>query len=70
MLYDLEPDRSVTGGAWYNDQEFESEFVDILNQQCLKLLQSKVANKPATDNRIGLHLYYLCNNTFSNNNSV
>ena len=33
MLYHLEPDRSVTGGAWYSDQDFESEFVDILNQQ-------------------------------------
>ncbi|KAJ8309487.1 hypothetical protein KUTeg_014361 [Tegillarca granosa] len=28
MLYNLEPDRSVTGGAWYSDQDFESEFVE------------------------------------------
>lgn len=38
MLYDLEPDSSVTGGAWYQDQDFESEFVDILNQQCHRFL--------------------------------
>lgn len=38
MLYDLEPDTSVTGGAWYQDQDFESEFVDILNQQCHRFL--------------------------------
>lgn len=38
MLYNLEPDRSVTGGAWYQDQDFEAEFVDVLNQQCLRFL--------------------------------
>jgi DNA-directed RNA polymerase III subunit RPC6 len=42
MLYDLEPDRSVTGGAWYCDQDFEAEFVDVLNQQCYRYLQQKL----------------------------
>ncbi|XP_064602738.1 DNA-directed RNA polymerase III subunit RPC6-like isoform X2 [Liolophura sinensis] len=41
MLYNLEPDRTVTGGAWYSDQDFESEFVEVLNQQCFKYLQQK-----------------------------
>ncbi|XP_055715947.1 probable DNA-directed RNA polymerase III subunit RPC6 [Phlebotomus papatasi] len=41
MLYNLDPDRSVTGGAWYQDQDFESEFVDVLNQQCLRYLQMR-----------------------------
>ncbi|XP_018331669.1 probable DNA-directed RNA polymerase III subunit RPC6 [Agrilus planipennis] len=41
MLYDLEPDSSVTGGAWYQDQDFESEFVDVLNQQCQRFLVQK-----------------------------
>lgn len=41
-MYNLQPDRSVTGGAWYSDQDFESEFVEVLNQQCFKFLQSKV----------------------------
>lgn len=45
MLYNLQPDRSVTGGAWYSDQDFESEFVEVLNQQCFKFLQSKVSAK-------------------------
>lgn len=45
MLYNLQPDRSVTGGAWYSDQDFESEFVEVLNQQCFKFLQSKVSDK-------------------------
>lgn len=42
MLYNVQPDRSVTGGAWYSDQDFESEFVEVLNQQCFKFLQTKV----------------------------
>lgn len=41
MLYSLEPDSSVTGGAWYNDQDFEAEFVDVLNQQCYRFLHQK-----------------------------
>lgn len=41
MLYDLEPDSTVTGGAWYQDQEFESEFVDVLSQQCKRYLAEK-----------------------------
>ena len=42
MLYDLQPDKSVTGGAWYSDQDFESEFVDVLTNQCHKFLLTKV----------------------------
>ena len=41
MLYDLTPDESITGGAWYTDQDFETEFVDVLNQNCLRFLQQK-----------------------------
>lgn len=44
MLYNMEPDRTVTGGAWYQDQDFESEFVDILNQQSLRYLQMRLEN--------------------------
>lgn len=44
MLYNLEPDRSISGGAWYQDQDFESEFVDILNRQCLRFLQQRANN--------------------------
>lgn len=41
MLFELEPDRSLTGGTWYQDQDFEVEFVDVLNQQCHRFLQLK-----------------------------
>lgn len=37
----MEPHRSVTGGAWYQDQDFEAEFVDILSLQSLIFLQNK-----------------------------
>lgn len=49
MLYNLEPDESVTGGAWYQDQDFETEFVDVLNQQCYRFLEQK-REKPKTCN--------------------
>lgn len=49
MLYNLEPDRSISGGAWYQDQDFESEFVEILNVQCYRFLSQrseKMKNNP------------------------
>ncbi|KAK7105095.1 DNA-directed RNA polymerase III subunit RPC6-like [Littorina saxatilis] len=44
MLFDLEPDSTITGGAWYNDNKFDHEFADVLNQQCLRYLESKSAS--------------------------
>lgn len=41
MLFELEPDTEITGGAFYADQEFDLQFVDLLNQQCVKYLRSK-----------------------------
>ena len=43
MLYNLEPDHSVTGGAWYNEQDFDSEFVEILNQQCYRYVSCQIS---------------------------
>lgn len=43
MLYDLKPNRSVTGGAWYQDQGFDKEFVDILTQFCCTYLNKMAA---------------------------
>lgn len=48
MLYNLEPDHSVTGGAWYSDQDFETEFVEILNQQCFRFLEAKLTASQVT----------------------
>lgn len=48
MLFDLTPDEILTGGVWYSDQEFDSELVEVLNQQCLKFLQQKAFKAMAT----------------------
>lgn len=32
MLYELEPSKELTGGAWYTDQQFDAEFTEILTQ--------------------------------------
>eukprot|EP01104_Vermistella_antarctica_P010888 TRINITY_DN2956_c0_g1_i1.p1 TRINITY_DN2956_c0_g1~~TRINITY_DN2956_c0_g1_i1.p1 ORF type:complete len:288 (+),score=68.34 TRINITY_DN2956_c0_g1_i1:176-1039(+) len=45
MLWDLEPSRVITGGAWYNEQEFDSEFIRELNQICyLRIAQQGQAS--------------------------
>ncbi|XP_074598390.1 RNA polymerase III subunit F [Brevipalpus obovatus] len=52
MLYDIEPDRTVTGGTWYSNDSFESEFVEVLNQQCYKFLQRKTETGSTHNNPI------------------
>lgn len=59
MLYNLQPDRSVTGGAWYSDQDFESEFVEVLNQQCFKFLQSKVSATTEVTSFVQVILFFI-----------
>lgn len=51
MLYNLEPDRTVTGGAWYNQQDFESEFVHVLNQRSIHYLRE--ARNEAISSNVG-----------------
>ncbi|KAL8619565.1 hypothetical protein ACOMHN_019621 [Nucella lapillus] len=41
MLFDLIPDSSVTGGAWYSDNTFDQEFADIINECCFRYLDEK-----------------------------
>ena len=33
MLFELEPSREITGGAWYTEHEYDSEFIGVLRQQ-------------------------------------
>lgn len=72
MLYNLQPDRSVTGGAWYSDQDFESEFVEVLNQQCFKFLQSKVQEHASAEQgeHGGLHHHHSLISIVIHNQSV
>lgn len=61
MLYNVEPNPEVTGGAWYQDSDFEAEFVDVLNQQCLRYLQMRrEAAKKLNEGPIATHMKTLC----------
>jgi len=44
MLAGIEPSRQITGGAWYSEQEFDSEYINVLSQTCLAFIQSKVCS--------------------------
>lgn len=49
MLYELEPDKSVTGGAWYSETEFESEYVQVLHEQCYNFVKSRSISATGVD---------------------
>ncbi|KAK9817314.1 hypothetical protein WJX72_012527 [[Myrmecia] bisecta] len=38
MLYELEPARELTGGAWYTEHEYDSEFIEVLQQACYQFI--------------------------------
>jgi DNA-directed RNA polymerase III subunit RPC6 len=42
MLYELTPSSEVTGGAWYTDQELDTDFIDTLASACYKYIYSRV----------------------------
>jgi len=41
MLYDTEPDESLAGGSFYNNQKFEQALVDMLTHQSIVYLQDR-----------------------------
>lgn len=41
MLYELEPAREITGGAWYTEHEFDSEFIGVLQHACHQFILHK-----------------------------
>lgn len=43
MLFNLSPSSEVTGGAWYTDQELDTDFIDSLKAACLKYIMSRVS---------------------------
>jgi DNA-directed RNA polymerase III subunit RPC6 len=40
VLYDVVPAKSVTGGPWYSDQEFDHEFVAALSDFIVSAVDS------------------------------
>ena len=51
MLFELEPSREITGGAWYTEQEYDAEFINVLREQCVKFIysQEKVTLEEVSD---------------------
>ncbi|OQR96501.1 DNA-directed RNA polymerase III subunit RPC6 [Achlya hypogyna] len=41
MLYDLVPSRDITGGPWYNEQEFDHDFIDTLSNFVCQFIRAK-----------------------------
>ncbi|ORZ24721.1 RNA polymerase Rpc34 [Absidia repens] len=41
MLFDTTPSSEVTGGAWYTDQELDTDFIDSLKAACLKYILAR-----------------------------
>ena len=42
MLYSTEPHRSITGGTWYSDTDFDAEFVNLIYTKCLEFVAARV----------------------------
>ncbi|GAQ88488.1 DNA-directed RNA polymerase III subunit RPC6 [Klebsormidium nitens] len=41
MLYEIEPSREITGGAWYTEQEFDAEFIGVLREAVKKFVENQ-----------------------------
>ncbi|EIE24611.1 RNA polymerase Rpc34 [Coccomyxa subellipsoidea C-169] len=41
ILFELEPARELTGGAWYTGQDFDAEFIQVLQQACHKYIENE-----------------------------
>ncbi|EFJ44657.1 hypothetical protein VOLCADRAFT_118667 [Volvox carteri f. nagariensis] len=41
MLSELEPSRELTGGAWYTENQFDSEFINVLREACYSYIKRK-----------------------------
>ena len=53
MLAELEPSREITGGAWYTEQEFDADFINVLRDTCLTYIIQK---KQVTLEQIASHV--------------
>eukprot|EP00037_Helgoeca_nana_P033787 m.419438 g.419438 ORF g.419438 m.419438 type:complete len:356 (-) comp31546_c0_seq1:684-1751(-) len=41
MLYEMQPDVSLTGGAWYTGTDFDAEFITIMSQLVYKYVEQR-----------------------------
>ncbi|KAF9781359.1 RNA polymerase Rpc34 subunit-domain-containing protein [Thelephora terrestris] len=49
MLSHLDPSVELTGGPWYTDNELDTEFIKLLCNACLRLIQDKTFPKRRTN---------------------
>jgi DNA-directed RNA polymerase III subunit RPC6 len=41
LLFNVEPHKDLVGGPWYQDSELDSEFVNVLREQCKSIIDKK-----------------------------
>ena len=41
MLYEIEPSRELTGGAWYSGSELDEDLINVLHDQCYVFICQK-----------------------------
>ena len=63
MLYDIIPAKEITGGPWYTDQEFDTEFVDHLRDYIVRIVKKfryadlrEVNNEVTSSGVVGVQL--------------
>ncbi len=60
MLFELEPSREITGGAWYTGHEYDSEFIEVLRQQCHQYIKREKRATLGTTAGSGADIVLLC----------
>ena len=41
MLYEIEPSRELTGGAWYSGTELDEDLINTLQEQCFIFISQR-----------------------------
>ena len=49
MMVTLQPALELAGGPWYTDKELDTEFIKLLLDVCLKLVQERVRSRSLND---------------------
>lgn len=55
MRFDVEPDKSISGGTWYRDGEFATAWIESLRQNCLQFLVDR-RQAPVTLDELHMHV--------------
>ena len=41
LIYEIEPSRELTGGAWYSDNELDEDLIRVLHDQCALFIMKR-----------------------------